>query len=365
MSKKTIVAIVISAIIGISALVFGIVEFISLFHTSSQTAQQDGKSATTVDTSSGWITYNSVKDQFSVTFPTYPEITSKDVKSSNGVIITYNMYASGNDTTSTGYFLAKYIYSGKLDLSDPDKLLEAMMNYSIKGAGGSLIKSSYTYFGSYRALDFTAEETAKTNGSMSISGRVILVGGSPYLIFSAYPTNSYSDSDYQKFINSFKVDPSVVTESIGASAVSQNQLDTTPELYIDTVNGFSILPPRGYKKDTSRSGSLVAFSDNNGVMDINIDPASDDLSAYTDGYINTFKTNYPDFNLVSKKATTLSGKSAYKISGTFTFDSNKFILTAFAVKGDKNYFIEVQSSGSTWGTDEGPITSSLSSFKLN
>ena len=203
-------------------------------------------------------------------------------------------------------------------------------------------------------------DTLQNTGKLTKKEMIEIEGRAREFVYKRYPAISRNDGSLyshsmgaiEEGLSKLKVD----------SGVSNVVLDS--QLYTDTKNGFSIIPPRGYKKDTSRGDSLVAFSNSNGVMDINVDPVSDDLGTYVDSYVSVFMKGYPDFNLISKKETTLSGKSAYKISGTFTFDSNKFVLTAFAVKSNKNYFIEVQSSGSTWGTDEDNINSSLLSFKM-
>ena len=155
-----------------------------------------------VNTNSGWVTYNSDKDKFGIMLPTDPMIKSENGTTTDGIGYTYDVFASGDNTTNVGYIVSKYIYSSNItvDASSTNKILGSMLSLVMKDYG-KLIKSDFAYFGSYQALDFIVE---KPDSLMSMSGRIIMVGQTPYLIFSVYPTNHYNDSDYQKFISSFK-----------------------------------------------------------------------------------------------------------------------------------------------------------------
>ena len=126
------------------------------------------------------------------------------------------------------------------------------------------------------------------------------------------------------------------------------------------------MPPAGWITDVSGSrNSLVSFTSKNGVIDVESSSANNDLSKYTDDYITRFKNGYSDFVLTSKKATIVSGKNAYIVSGTFSYGSNKFRLNTLIVGGGSTYQIEGQSTDSTWIKDGGSIINSLLSFKFN
>ena len=176
------------------------------------------------------------------------------------------------------------------------------------------------------------------------------------------PTSFTTLTDlFMKIGIAFPASSSQSNVSMGGSNILSSS-----KVYVDKTNGFSILPPAGWVEDVSGSrNSLVSFKNKNGVIDVISSAATNDLSKYTDDYVNRLKSGYSDFVLTSKKATTVSGKNAYIVSGTFSFNSNKFRVNTLMVGGSNTFQIETQSTDSTWAKDGSSIINSLSSFKLN
>lgn len=162
---------------------------------SLTTAREKGKAA--LAQSADWITYNSVKDNFSILFPRYPTISSDSGTNKANLTYTYNSYSSQKEKED--FLVIKYMYQNEIDTSHPDSMLESGVNAFVNGTNGNIISSNFTYSNSYRALDFYSK-----TADMYFKGRLILVDQSVYLIVMDYPLND-SDINYQKFINSFKI----------------------------------------------------------------------------------------------------------------------------------------------------------------
>ena len=165
------------------------------------TAYEQKANGTTQQTNS-WQTYNSVADQFSVDVPSYPTMSSEDnISAENGnASDTYGYHFYTSEKGDASFYITTYIYSYQIDTSNEDQLLERMLNNFISGSGGKLVSSNYTYYSSYRALDFLAQVESKF-----VKGRAIIARRAPYFLMYEYPSLSYIDADYQKFINSFKI----------------------------------------------------------------------------------------------------------------------------------------------------------------
>ena len=173
---------------------------------------------TNVTSNSSWITYSPNDDSFSIMFPTDPTVNSQTAKTANGIGITTDIYMSHN--TSEAFFVTKYIYSSPINVSNPDSILQEMLNSATNKPGRTLIKSDLTYSNSNRTLEFVLQDQTT---SSTMSGQAILAGQTPYMIFMTYSTNSYNDADYQKFINSFQVSQSsTTTQPVSKDTVSKS-----------------------------------------------------------------------------------------------------------------------------------------------
>ncbi len=185
--------ILIWVLVGIAVL--GILSAVVL--ASLNTARQKGMGATSTTQTDGWQSYNSVADGFSVLFPEYPTYDSKSDTSSS---LPYDQHSYKAVSGTTAFEVVKFIYQDQIDTSDPDGLLERLLNGSVNGVdSGKLISSDYTYSGTYRALEFQISST----GNEDVKGMWILVGQTPFLVVEDYFTQNYDEAQYQKFITSF------------------------------------------------------------------------------------------------------------------------------------------------------------------
>lgn len=147
---------------------------------------------------SGWINYHSVADNFDILLPASPSYSSDTNIADSGISFDYHSYTSKKGETV--FVVAKYIYAEPIDISNPDNLLEILMNGFVSGSEGKLVSSSYLSYKSYRALDFLSQTS-----DGSYKGRVVLVGETPYLLIAGYPTFIDSDISYQTFVNSLEI----------------------------------------------------------------------------------------------------------------------------------------------------------------
>ncbi len=157
----------------------------------------------TTSSSVKWSTYTSSKDGFSILFPRTPTLDSKSgipVDDSDPTF-TYSWHSYQAEDNNSTFFVFKYIYSGGLDVEDPDKVLKAYLNVVANSENGhKILSSSFTYVDSHRALDFLVKA-----GDENIKGRFVLVDDTPYMIMMDYFPVNYDADTYNKFINSFKV----------------------------------------------------------------------------------------------------------------------------------------------------------------
>lgn len=182
--------------IVIAIAIIGIVSSVIL--ASLQSAREKGAAATIKSEDQSWITYNSVADKFSISFPQYPTIDSESGETNGGISYKYNTYSSEKDSVT--YMAIKYIYSDEIDVSGENEFLEKMANIFTHGAGGTLVSSDFTYHSSKKSLDFLA----KTENGY-IRGSIVLDRQTPYLLLVQYPTGTNVEIGYQKFISSFQI----------------------------------------------------------------------------------------------------------------------------------------------------------------
>lgn len=162
---------------------------------SLNTARQKGASAA----NDGWTTYNSVTDGFSVLLPTYPTVDSQSNTASDGNTYVYNTYIARKDANAT-FNVFDYKYRDPIDVSNPNALLEKLLNGMVNGTGGKLISSDYTYYSSYPALNYSIDV-----GTELIKGQIILVNQTPFMLGYDYGSGTYNDTDYQRFISSLQI----------------------------------------------------------------------------------------------------------------------------------------------------------------
>src|SRR3989344_4448926 len=93
-------------------------------------------------------------------------------------------------------------YPSQVDTSVPETNLEGSVNGTVQSIDGTLISSNFTYFGTYRAIEYLIY---KKDGNAYIKGKNILVGQNMYQIAVAYEPSNSSNVQFDRFANSFQL----------------------------------------------------------------------------------------------------------------------------------------------------------------
>lgn len=182
------------AIIGFIASIL----VVSLNNAREKANQAKENAVNNVDT---WQTFNSAEDQFSVLLPTYPTIESKEDLPTDSPVLTYSYHNYTAKDSQAIYYVYKYTYSSTIDTSDSDNLLQALLDGMVNADSNNiLISSNKTSVDSYNALDFLIQ-----NQKEYLKGRIILADQTRYALLSEYLAQNYNADNYNKFINSFKI----------------------------------------------------------------------------------------------------------------------------------------------------------------
>jgi len=152
---------------------------------------------------SQWEEFSSVTERFKVLFPTYPNREIEEMKIPNIKSPAKNIYYSSERSDGVIYVVNITIYPPEIDISKTEANLENALNEQLASMRGELISSSFTNFHGYRALDFLVQISgAKT---YYIKGRIFMVKYTLYKLGMLYTNQNYSESDYNRFINSFQL----------------------------------------------------------------------------------------------------------------------------------------------------------------
>ncbi len=190
--KSSALKIILFAVLGISLIaILSTIILASLGAARQKAVQQEHPI--------GWTTYNAISDKFSVLVPHSPSFESSSDITSDG--IPYEIHIYSIEEGSKFYMISKYIYSEPIDVSNPDNLLEKILNSFLTGSGSKLTTSNYLEYKTYRSLDFTSI----TTDNNTFKGRILLVKETPYLLILGYPTNNNNFSNYNEFVDSFEI----------------------------------------------------------------------------------------------------------------------------------------------------------------
>jgi ribosomal protein L37AE/L43A len=190
--------IIIIAIIGILASIV----LVSL-NTAREKAKEAQENAKISLSDSKWQEFNSIIGSFKISLPKLPmhEVQNQKVEGlSNPLKI--DIYTSEvND--SLVYVIAYIEYPAEINTSNPENILEGVVNGLVNSdKDNKLISTNFTYFGSYKAIDFLI---SNTNQDVSFKGRSILVRQKLYQLYETYRDSAHNDINFNKFINSFQL----------------------------------------------------------------------------------------------------------------------------------------------------------------
>jgi len=252
-----------------------------------------------------WQTFNSTADRFGVLFPYYPTFNSAS-ETIGRILWTYNTYTSKKDNVT--FIVEKNIFS-EPDTLSPDSQLENMVNDFLKNSSGStLVSQKYTYYDSYRTLDFLVQmHDSSFTENRYVKVRVILIDQKTYFTLTAiYSESNYNNTDYEKFINSFNITTSSVSNSTEPLVIS---------------------PPEGQKNSTSLSGGFASMTKDE----------KDRITKIIDGVVSnsiavTEVIKKEVANIFTKYAITDEEIEWFKVYGPAVMENYTFLLYADALQ---------------------------------
>lgn len=150
---------------------------------------------------SDWVTYNATAGKFRILFPKYPTIDTQQVPIPGmDVTIIYTQYTAEVDSARS-YVVVFAEYPSQMDTSQPERILESVVNGSVVGVeGGRLVSSQFTTFRQYKAVDYMIQ-----NGTVTQKYRSIIIDHSLYTIGALFDNVSVDDQSLSKFWGSFEL----------------------------------------------------------------------------------------------------------------------------------------------------------------
>lgn len=152
-----------------------------------------------------WQVFNSVDGHFKILVPSYPEKEEKVQTIPNSTLTVKQIIYSSSLGETDNYTFAVAFYPDALDVSDPKKILEGVVNGSVSvvGNNSSLIASEYSSYKNNTAVN--AYFKGKREGiSFGAKMKAILVGRTLYMMIGVSTIDS-GPKDYERFVNSFEL----------------------------------------------------------------------------------------------------------------------------------------------------------------
>lgn len=200
---------VIVAVVGITSFILAFVvmkyitqEGISAVRDGVSKNQATQKVTNYFTDNSTWKDFNSTLGNFRASFPVYPAHETEPLNLA-GLSQPVNMEIYSAEESNGVFYLITFInYPSQVDTSVQENNLEGSVNGAVQSMDGTLISSNFTYFGTYRAIEFLIY---KKDGSSYIKGKNILVGQNLYSIMVGYEPSNSSNVQFDRFANSFQL----------------------------------------------------------------------------------------------------------------------------------------------------------------
>lgn len=150
----------------------------------------------------GWKIVKEGDPPYSVSFPATATHETQDLKSPDGkMTIVRDTYMAQADPAAV-YFLQILKYSISLE-SNTDAALRLLIDGMVQtGANNKLVSSKFITILGLRGMDFEINDSVQ---NISYRGRVLIKDNILYQIYLAYDTKKFSQSDFDYFLNSFRV----------------------------------------------------------------------------------------------------------------------------------------------------------------
>lgn len=166
-------------------------------------SETDTTTTTTSTTNtSTWHSFNSANKGFSITFPVTPTQDPEQSETIEGIATKYNVY-SAVDAAGDSYMVAVYDYGIIPQNYNNQTGLEGLVNGMVEAIDGAkLSSSSYSKFGTYDSIDFTAYSSKDAS---YLKGRAIVKDdlNNVRIFLIATLTKQQQSTNYNKFLGSF------------------------------------------------------------------------------------------------------------------------------------------------------------------
>jgi len=150
-----------------------------------------------------WKDFSPLTGEFKIRFPINPIHQTDTIPVPHtDLVANFNMYTTGDKINDAIYFI--YITESPVDpmeigVSNPLEI--ALNGMLLSKLNLKLISSEATTFGEYEALDFLIQEKP----GVFMRGKLIMAERTLYQLVVAYESETYKESDYSRFINSFEL----------------------------------------------------------------------------------------------------------------------------------------------------------------
>jgi hypothetical protein len=146
----------------------------------------------------GWQTYSYPSDGFSASYPSQPQLSSKEISTDAGPFELRSYMVEAGDVA---LFVGVCDYGSKASGNDPDQMLQGAKNGALSNSKSHLITERRITLGVYPGLAFESESD---DGSAHFTARVYMVGTTLYQTLVVNPIGKpYSDA--QRFLDSFQL----------------------------------------------------------------------------------------------------------------------------------------------------------------
>jgi hypothetical protein len=152
-----------------------------------------------------WEDFYSPLGEFRARFPTYPIFETEDLTLPypyNDLVGTYDTYFS-EQPDGTAFMVGVATYPPEIDVTNSDYFLEdTVVGIVESDPSNKLLLSESTTFSGYKARDFLIKND---DLNFYMKGKLIIVGQTLYELMMGYEVQNYRESDYNYFIDSFKL----------------------------------------------------------------------------------------------------------------------------------------------------------------
>lgn len=150
-----------------------------------------------------WKPFIAQSNRFKVSFPITPqyarELTPIPLSDEKRI---YEIYAA-EDVNGSTFMISIITYPATVDTSDKDSMLRGIIDELVKSnPANKLVQLQEDTYGTHPALQFRLE-----SNEFEVQGKTFLIDKTLYLLSYIYRTDDFIEEDYQRFINSFILNP--------------------------------------------------------------------------------------------------------------------------------------------------------------